>query len=272
MQTLDSDDFLWEMAASEEAELASPSDAELRAYLHGNLDPEAQTDLETHLARSPDGRQRLVELTGVQLDGPAARVREQVLAHLPQKVQAKPNPRAAPRRLRSRWLAAAAVIALLVVGYQFLSPLLNDPDVAQIAVQAIGIKPDRSSGFNLQPGEPHSFRAFAGTEITIKVTLPGEPVRKTEVGLYLLHSDRLERIEIPVIATRTCTDFVATARELVGEQPGSYALFVVAGLPGELPARVALEGREPSRALAQESNGQVQPVAPLELLAEPSPG
>ena len=270
MQRLKSDDFFWEMAASEEGELSPPTDATLRAYVEGRLDPAEQAACEAHLTQSPQGRDRLVELTGVQLDSPSEALRERVLAHLPKPVRVRGEPKPHRQHSRRHWLtAAAAVIALAVVGLQFFVPQPSDRTFADFTVHASGIKTDRSAGDASLLDASAPFRAYANTEVTINARIQGEPVRKTEYGLYLRRADRLVRIEIPTIVTHSCSDFVATAREIVGETPGTYSLFVVAGLPGELPDRVELDDRDPSQALARESRGRVQPVAPLQLLAEP---
>ncbi len=272
MQSFDSDDFLWEMAASEEGDLSSPPDEELRAYLGDRLEPEAKNLLESRLAQSPSGRARLIELAGVSLEAPSDEVRRRVLAHLPAPASPRIDHSSPKRSHRPLWLtAAAAVIAVVAVGYQWILPHRSDPAIAEFTVSQVGIKTDRSIGDDSHLADPSPFRAYPDTEVSIKAKILGEPVRKTEYGLYLRQADRLQRIHIPKRDTdsRTCTDFVATAREIVGETPAIYTLFVAAALPGTLPERVDLDGRDPIRALEEASRGRVQPVAPLQLLAEP---
>ncbi len=270
MQQLDSDDFFWEMAAGEESELAPPSAAELQAYVEGGLDPQSQATLEAQLAKSPEGRQQLIELAGIHLGEPSAVVRERVLARLPKPVRTQADSSARKRAHRRLWIsAAAAAIALVAVGLQWLVPGHNSTDIASFVVTQSGLKVDRSSDIRPQTGKATPFRAYLDTEITITTKIQGEPTHKIEYGLYLRRANQLERVEIPATVTHTCTDFVATARQVVGEEAGVYSLFVVAGLPGGLPNQVELKGRDPIRALEEESRGRAQPVAPLHLLAQP---
>jgi anti-sigma factor RsiW len=95
-------------------------EAELNAYLDGELDAEARTEVEAWLADNPDEAARLEALRGDRdaLAGIHADIlREPVPENMRALVSNAPPPVDAPRAPRSdHWMRAAASVVLLLVG------------------------------------------------------------------------------------------------------------------------------------------------------------
>jgi hypothetical protein len=243
---------------------------QLTAYAAGELSLEEQEQLEATLARSPAGRSRLVELAKIARQAPSSRVRERVLAELP-AAPARAAARSTPRRLQRGWLAAAAaaVIALVAIGTQF-GPSSN-PAVAvrdfEIHMKGM-ILADRSNTAPIpaDPDQEYRFHADSVVEIMAK-TVEGSSRAGIDFGLYLLRGDQLERLNIEAVPERYCTLFSATAREIVGDRPGLYSLFVLSAATGALPDQLPA-GSDPVASLETTSGGKAQAVPPVVIIAD----
>jgi hypothetical protein len=283
--------MFWEMGASEETDAAAPDEARLRSYLAGELSDAEQEKLETDLARSPAGRQRLAELAGIEVERPSPRVRERVLAALPEasaqggdSQPSDPTQRAAWRwpgartqpltshRRRRTWrtaAAAAAVLLLAITGYRWLGPAGETVVVADFELAATALASDRSAApYTGSESAPSSvLHAYPSTRISIRATSESANRGAVDYAIYRLEEDRLVRIELEPTLFRYGGEFEAPARQMVGERPGRYRLYVAAAAHGDLPRSVAVVG-EPLDALRAATGGPVHRLAPLDLLAE----
>ncbi|MCB1037220.1 MAG: hypothetical protein KDD47_25550, partial [Acidobacteria bacterium] len=231
------------------------------SYLAGRMESAAARSFEGRLARSREGRRRLAELadSGRGAVGPDPELRGRVL-------ETFKRPRGGRHRRFSRAAAILAAGFLLVVVGFVLRPLPLPEDFA-LEVHAQGIASERAG-----PTSSDLVEALPDTRVRIHAAAKGKAVSGLRFALYLRKDQRLLRLRVPEpTTTRGGVTFSALARDLVGDQPGSFELFVAATRQRRLPAVIAIEaGQEPRAALGIEGRRPTVPIR-LVLLSEADP-
>ncbi len=233
MSPTELEQMLWEMAQNDEPGAMPPADDLLRAYRDGRLEEGESRAMEAALGNSQKARRRLVELSGISLDVPPPRLREEILRHRPLGRQ-----KTSRRLPRPRWLAAAAALLAMILAWPTLRTPSLPPDLAY-DVTVTGLASTRSS-----PEAGGEVEALPETRLRITVEAVARAESEVEIALYRRSGSRLERIEpggqLQMQMSRGAGLFEAQAADLVGRGAGLHELVVVVGRSGDLPATLTL--------------------------------
>jgi hypothetical protein len=235
--------------------LEAPSDLVLQAYREGRLSAEEERELEDLLARSGEGRRRLVELAGIDRSLPWKRVRRTVLRGLGEAARdRRPRRPRETRRAGRRWATAAAIAGVAAMVVLALLVLLPRPG----ALPA-GLAFDVSArGLATVRGEemPREVRVHPATAVRIFLRPRGASPAGLSFALFRREDHTLRRVrqpeEVRLASDRGSATFTGAAATVLGHRaPGVYPLYAVVSSDPELPGRVDLTAAEdPVRALS----------------------
>jgi hypothetical protein len=263
MPNNDHEKLLWQLAdIIEDSDQPPATDEVLATYRQGELSKEESRRLERHLACSRSARARLVELARAELDAPPPALREQVLR------------RASKARARwrwSRWSIPAAIAAVLLLS---VSVLINRsgptalPENLAYDVVATGLADARDAA-----AASASVNAYPQTEIRVTITPRDVAVANVEIALYQERGAWLQRAhpgsQVQLQEQRGVAIMTSRAADLVGSTPGTYHLWVVAAVAGDLPDRFQLAAGESARQVLRD--GSRRRAYPLEITLVPLP-
>lgn len=271
------ENLLWQLTTVGEKEPQEPpSREELADYHGGTLSPDQAAKMESRLAASPQGRERMHRMAG--LPAPLAPVgpRQALLARLglaEEELRQDKAMVASSRRGFSGWRQALPLAAgfLLVLGTFFF---IGDEAVPlpefRVSTQQMSEFRSAPSADALQAGGVF----YADSPVSIVVS-PWEAAQAgLDFGLYRKEGDRFHRLgvgaEIETRIYRGTATFEASAADLVGEHAGTYSLYVVIAQKGDLPKEIdAHSGSDDHTVLAGNGRRQVHHV-PLTMQARPA--
>lgn len=244
------DDLLWDLPrADADDDERVPSDDRLRAWRAGRLSELEQRRTEWALARSGPARRRLVELSGVRLAEPPARVRRRVVGRRTPGEVVRANSR------RVAVVAASLLVALavsLVLRLTDTTPPVEMPAGAAFDVAVLGQAVVRDTA--------DTARTRPDGTVRILVEPRGAAVAGLEFGLYVSRDGRLVRLGardgVSVDSRRGAATLVADARALTGgARAGTHPFWVVVAPHGALPGAVDVADGGSAVALLESRSG-----------------
>lgn len=277
------EELLWEMSRSDDIEgTAGPDDETLRAWREGRLGDGEARAVEAALATSPEARERLAALSGVEAQAPPAELRRRTLRRF--------GPAEAVGGTRW-WKPVVAVAASLVVAVGLLqlfglgepAPLPGDL-VFDVAVR--GLTDTRGAVTPPDPtGGAEPATAYPETPLRFAVTPRGAAVADLDFAIYRAlpsgegsGGERLVRVAdsdpesglATIRVDRGAATLTAPASDLTGPSngstPGRHTLFVVVARRGDLPPEeLDVAGGEPAALLRDGGRRLVYP-RPIELI------
>jgi hypothetical protein len=276
------EELLWEMSRSDDIEdsggsdgsdRVGPDDATLRAWREGRLGEDEARAVEAALAASPEARERLAALAGVEAQAPPAELRRRTLRRF--------GPAEATGGGRW-WRPVVALAASLVVAVGLLQLFgAGEPDplpgdlAFDVAVRGLT---DTRGAVTDTGAEPAT--AYPETPLRFAVTPRGAAVADLDFAIYreAPGGERLVRVAdsdpesglTTIRVDRGAATLTAPASDLTGplngSAPGRHTLFVVVARRGDLPPEELEVGGDEPAALLHDGGRRLVYPRPIELL------
>jgi hypothetical protein len=262
---------------SDGSDRLGPDDARLRAWREGRLGEDEARAVEAALAASPEARDRLAALAGVEAQAPPAELRRRTLRRF------GPAEAAGGGRW---WRPVVALAASLVVAVGLLqlfgagepNPLPGDL-AFDVAVRGLADTRTDTRGAVTDTGaEPAT--AYPETPLRFAVTPRGAAVADLDFAIYreAPGGERLVRAAdsdpesglATIRVDRGAATLTAPASDLTGplngSAPGRHTLFVVVARRGDLPPEELEVGGDEPAALLHDGGRRLVYPRPIELL------